>query len=96
MIKILILGHNGMLGHMLCKVFDKNKDYKVLTTNIRFPNWDTSMFEGIDYVINCIGSIPQKTNNFDVNWQVPIWLNNIDCRIIHPSSDCERTPNHAV
>ena len=90
MINILILGHKGMLGHMLFKVFNKNIKYNIITSDLRYPNWDKKMFEGIDFVINCIGAIPQKTNNFDINWQIPIWLNEeLNCKIIHPASDCE-------
>ena len=88
--KILILGHKGMLGHMVHKVFSSNPKYSIVTINERFPNWNKNMFNDIDYVINCIGSIPQKREYFDVNWQVPIWLNeNTNCKIIHPSTDCE-------
>lgn len=90
MINILILGHKGMLGHMLFKVLNKNIKYNIITSDLRYPNWDKKMFEGIDFVINCIGAIPQKTNNFDINWQIPIWLNEeLNCKIIHPASDCE-------
>ena len=73
---ILILGHNGMLGH-----------------NLRFPDQDFKdfirSFNG-DYIINCIGAIPQRTNKFEVNSELPIWLSdNITCKIIHPGTDCE-------
>ena len=90
MINILVLGHKGMLGHMVCKAFSYNEDYKIITTDKRFDEWDQSMFDNIDFVINCVGAIPQKTNKFDINWQVPIWLNeNTNCKIIHPATDCE-------
>ena len=35
--RILVLGHKGMLGHMVYNVL--NNDYKVKTINERFPNW---------------------------------------------------------
>ena len=90
MINILVLGHKGMLGHMVCKAFSYNEDYEIITTNKRFNEWEKNMFDNIDFVINCIGAIPQKTNKFDINWQVPIWLNeNTNCKIIHPATDCE-------
>ena len=90
MIKVLILGHKGMLGHMIHKVFRKNTNHKVITINERFPDWDKSIFDNIDFVINCIGAVHQKTDKFDINWQIPIWLNeNTNCNIIHPSTDCE-------
>ena len=86
--RILVLGHKGMLGHMVYNVLNNN--YKVKTINERFPNWNKEMFNGIDIIINCIGAIPQKVDKFDINWEVPIWLNeNTNCKIIHPATDCE-------
>ena len=86
--KVLILGHKGMLGHMVHKVFSNN--YEVVTIDDRFPDWSKDMFDGVDFIINCIGTIPQKTNEFDINWQIPIWLNaNTNCKVIHPATDCE-------
>ena len=86
--KILVLGHKGMLGHMVHKVFSNN--YEVVTIDDRFPDWSKDMFDGVDFIINCIGTIPQKTNEFDINWQIPIWLNaNTNCKVIHPATDCE-------
>ncbi len=90
MINILVLGHKGMLGHMVCRVFNQNSNYNILTISERFPNWNKNLFDNVDFVINCIGAIPQKTDNFDINWEIPIWLNeNTKCKIIHPATDCE-------
>lgn len=87
--KILILGHRGMLGHMVKKVLTNSK-FKIHTIKQRYPKWNPLMFKNVDFIINCIGSIPQKTNKFDINWEIPIWLeNNTNCKIIHPSTDCE-------
>lgn len=89
--KVLILGHNGMLGHMVAKYL-ADKCICKLTTH-RFPSdgfkKEVSEFDG-DYIVNCIGAIPQRTKNFNVNFELPIWLNNnAKCNIIHPSTDCE-------
>ena len=85
---ILVLGHKGMLGHMVHKVLSDN--YEIKTINERFPNWNKEMFNEVDLIINCIGAIPQKTKEFDINWQIPLWLDeNTDCNIIHPATDCE-------
>ena len=90
MINILVLGHKGMLGHMVCRVFNQNSNYNILTISERFPNWNKNLFDNVDFVINCIGAIPQKTDNFDINWEIPLWLDkNTDCNIIHPATDCE-------
>ena len=46
-------------------------------------------FDG-DYIINCIGAIHQRTNQFNINWELPQWLDeNANCKIIHPGTDCE-------
>ena len=55
-----------------------------------FQIGDKEMFNDIDVIINCIGAIPQKVDKFDINWEIPIWLNeNTNCKIIHPATDCE-------
>jgi dTDP-4-dehydrorhamnose reductase len=90
--KVLVLGHKGMLGHMVSKLLS-TKGIEVFNTECR---WSTSCFKNIikkfegDYIINCIGAIPQKTNYFNINWKLPQWLDeNANCKIIHPGTDCE-------
>jgi dTDP-4-dehydrorhamnose reductase len=90
--KVLILGHNGMLGHMVFKYLT-SKNIICETTNLRWPTDEfknkIKNYEG-DFIINCIGAIHQKTNNFDVNWELPIFLDFYsNCKIIHPGTDCE-------
>lgn len=87
--KVLVLGHNGMLGHMVVKYL-QSQNINVVTTLKRFPNWDIeTMFNGIDYVVNCIGAIPQRTSYFSINYELPKWLSKIDVKVIHPGTDCE-------
>jgi len=90
--RVLILGHNGMLGHMVMKYLESN-DISIDTTNLR---WSTNEFKTFikdydgDFIINCIGAIHQRTNEFDVNWELPIFLDfHSKCPIIHPGTDCE-------
>lgn len=90
--KILILGHKGMLGHMVLKYFQRTA-YDCQTINYRWPSEQfqevIQQFEG-DYIINCIGKIPQKTDRFAANYLIPAWLDlNANCRIIYPGTDCE-------
>lgn len=89
---ILVLGHNGMLGHMLVKYLT-DQNHIIHTINSKFPSKkfknDVLKFNG-EYIINAIGSIPQKTNIFDINYELPIWLDRYSsAKIIHPSTDCE-------
>ena len=87
--KVLVLGHKGMLGHMVTKYLLDN-DVEVITTSARWPKSPFKLGVRLDYVINCIGAIPQRTDTFDINWQLPIWLDlHSPCKVIHPGTDCE-------
>jgi len=76
--KILLLGHKGMLGHMVRKYLDTSTDYEVyILEGDRFPSDSFTGFvlsHNWDYIINCIGAIPQRTTNFSVNYELPMWL----------------------
>lgn len=88
--KVLVLGHSGMLGHMVAKYLSEN-NFDVHCLSERWPTCKESIlsFNG-DYIVNCIGSIPQRTSDFEINWSIPIWLDlNCECKIIHPGTDCE-------
>jgi len=89
--RVLILGHTGMLGHMVSRYLSDKCVCEYITD--RFPSnlfkSAVSNFDG-DFIINCIGAIPQKTKDFSINYEFPIWLcNNSSVRIIHPSTDSE-------
>ena len=91
--KVLVLGHTGMLGNAVCNYLRQSEDISFVTTKYRWPTdaFKTSVknFDG-DFIINCIGAIPQRTDKFEINYELPIWLDeNVDCRIIHPATDCE-------
>ena len=89
---VLVLGHNGMLGHMVF-TYLKTKNIDTKTTNLRWPTEKFKEyirnFDG-DFIINCIGAIHQRTKTFDVNWELPIFLDFYSkSKIIHPGTDCE-------
>lgn len=89
---VMVLGHKGMLGHMVVKYLSDN-GYNVTTCEYRYPSNEFKEFirkyTG-NYIINCIGSIPQKIKDFSINYELPIWLDmNANCNIIHPGTDCE-------
>lgn len=88
---ILILGHTGMLGHMVKKYLEQ-----FYTIDIINNRWPSSEFKTeiknskATYIVNCIGAIHQRTKDFDVNFELPIWLDsNFNGKIIHPGTDCE-------
>tara|TARA_R100000742_G_C4231118_1_gene52647 strand:- start:22 stop:738 length:717 start_codon:yes stop_codon:yes gene_type:complete len=92
--KVLVLGHSGMLGNTVCDYLRGLDDISIVTTRYRWPtdSFKTSIknFDG-DYIINCIGAIPQRTNKFEINYELPIWLDkNVTCRVIHQDTDMKR------
>jgi dTDP-4-dehydrorhamnose reductase len=86
--KVLVLGHNGMLGKVVFSYL--NKYYDVYTINHRYPTDefinDVRNFNG-EWVVNCIGAIPQKCSDFKVNYELPIFLDEIGFKVIHCSTD---------
>ena len=92
--KVLVLGHSGMLGNTVCDYLRGLDDISIVTTRHRWPteSFKTSIKNfGGDYIINCIGAIPQRTDKFGVNYELPIWLDkNVTCRVIHQDTDARR------
>jgi dTDP-4-dehydrorhamnose reductase len=91
MMRILILGHTGMLGNAVYAYL--KQFYEIDIINYRWPSAEfidyIKTYDG-DYIINCIGAIPQKTNAFGINSILPVYLDlNVKCKIIHPATDCE-------
>ena len=93
---VLVLGHQGMLGHMVCKYY-ATQGITIETTNYR---WDTPEFKEFiknsksDCLVNCIGAIPQKKPAWEtfksINILLPDWLcDNFDGKVLHPTTDCE-------
>lgn len=93
--KILILGHNGMLGNAAYKFFSKNYE----TTIIEESRWNTIEYKNklllsnAEVIINCVGAIPQKKYSKEyyglLNVELPIFLETTGKKVIHPSTDCE-------
>jgi dTDP-4-dehydrorhamnose reductase len=90
--KVLILGHKGMLGNAVEK-FLKQKKINLITTNFRWPTNEFKEFIkncNCDFIVNCIGSIPQRKSSFSVNHELPKWINeNTMGKCIYPGTDCE-------
>ena len=98
--KILVLGHKGMLGNVVVKYFTTQENYEVLTTDTR---WGHELFKEAlknteaSFIVNCIGAIPQKKFIDDtfttINFDLPVFLETLNKRIIHPTTDCEFSGN---
>lgn len=93
-IKILILGKNGLLGNMVYSWFSNSEKFIVMDIdeNLRWPSAnfkDSVINSDAEFIINCIGAIHQKTKNFSINHELPIWLDSIGKKIVHPGTDCE-------
>lgn len=98
--RVLILGHGGMLGHVVGRHLSE-KGYAVKTLSVRFTVGSADAFfaavEGVSplVVINCIGAITQKAHSreamYEANAILP-WL--LRARLspgsllIQPSTDC--------
>ncbi len=95
--KVLVLGHTGMLGNAVYKYLHNQKDkFLVLTSSERWPDEsfkDELASTSAEVIINCIGLIPQTkplpTEYAKINIELPIFLDTLGKKIIHPSTDCE-------
>jgi dTDP-4-dehydrorhamnose reductase len=94
--KILVLGHKGMLGRSVFRHFSSLPEYEVVTLTSR---WGDVLFSeeilaiGPNFIINCIGKIPQK-NPIEAEYEhlnvaLPRFLETLGIKVIHPSTDCE-------
>ena len=88
--KVLILGHTGMLGSTVYDYFMGEVDSLTFISD----RWPEDIFKDMvkqfdgDYIINCIGAIPQRTDKFEINYELPVWLDkNVTCRVIHQDTD---------
>ena len=90
--KVLVLGHSGMLGNAVSKYLT-SEGVEVLKITSRWPSsqfMDDVKSCQAQYVVNCIGAIPQRTDEFSINRDLPIWLEeNAGSLIVHPGTDCE-------
>ena len=92
--KVLVLGHKGMLGHVVYDYLKENK-YKVITYK-----GDATEFEKLekfinkknpDVVINCIGKLnvcKDRQQQILVNTVLPQVLSQFSKRLIHISTNC--------
>jgi dTDP-4-dehydrorhamnose reductase len=92
--RILVLGHKGMLGHMVCMYLESLE----LMVETIVEKWPSNEFKNnvknskADFLINCIAAIPQKKdkNYFELNIKLPIWLaKNFNGKMINPATDGE-------
>ena len=71
--KILILGHKGMLGSMVCAYF-KYMGIDYITTDLKWPTLDFEKyledFKG-DYIVNCIAITNPTRKGIQVNYELP-------------------------
>jgi len=94
--RILVLGHAGMLGNAVEKHFSRSSEHTVLTISARWPSesFKQAIAESsAEVIINCIGKIPQHNPSVgdyeEVNVALPVFLDTLGVRVVHPSTDCE-------
>ena len=72
---------------MILEIITTEKRWGDTTFKSKLENTDASV------IINCIGAIPQKKPSderyIDINVNLPIFLESLGKRIIHPTTDCE-------
>lgn len=96
MSNILVLGHRGMLGRAVAGYLATLPDHAVETTPHRFGEeaFETAVKNSnADFIINCIGKIPQKkpiAGEYEfLNVELPEFLETTCKHVVHPSTDCE-------
>ena len=94
--KVLVLGHNGMLGRAAVTYFGTIPTIEVHTTMSRFGDSDfKNVIDAIapDFILNAIGKIPQKKPTEVeyklINTDLPLYLDTLGYKVILPTTDCE-------
>jgi dTDP-4-dehydrorhamnose reductase len=97
-VNIVILGSKGMLGSAVTRYFEKNSiDFFTFDNrfNLENPYYYVEALNRMqpDFIINCIGSIPQTNKDlshyFICNSVLPAFLScHADGFIVQPSTDC--------
>ncbi|MCX6926851.1 MAG: sugar nucleotide-binding protein [Verrucomicrobia bacterium] len=98
--RVFVLGHNGMLGHVVAR-FLEEQGCEVVTSPLRYhgaardPLVETVRDSGSKWIVNALGRIKQKTEDpadlYLTNSVFPLHLSarmRSDQRLIHASSDC--------
>jgi dTDP-4-dehydrorhamnose reductase len=98
--RVFVLGHRGMLGHVVAR-FLEQQGCEVVTSPARYggaardPLVETVRDSGCGWIVNALGRIKQKTEDaselYLANSLFPLHLSarmRPDQRLIHASSDC--------
>lgn len=98
--KVFVLGHRGMLGHVVARYLSES-GFEVVTSELRFqPLPKDPLIEAVcesdcRWVVNAMGRIKQKSNApdelFTLNVLFPLHLRTKlrpEQRILHASSNC--------
>lgn len=96
MSNVLILGHKGMLGNAVLQYLESTKKFKINSVSVRYgeEGFEQAVKDcNPDFIVNCIGIIPQKKPTVDdyrrINIELPTFLETLGVRTVHPSTDCE-------
>ena len=100
MTRVFVLGHRGMLGHMVA-AYLREQGCEVITSSLRYGGGpQDGLVEAVrqspcTWVVNALGAIPQKGRGpeemYRANTHFPLHLLQAlrtDQRLIHASSDC--------
>jgi dTDP-4-dehydrorhamnose reductase len=95
--RVLVLGHKGMLGRAVYKYLQTQPAVTILTLETRWGEEgfkDEILDKKPNFIINAIGKIPQKqpaslAEYSSINIELPRFLDTLGIKTILPSTDCE-------
>jgi dTDP-4-dehydrorhamnose reductase len=103
-VNVVVLGSTGMLGHTVVECLSADPRFRVIgcsrrgtACHINALDFVLNVPEETDYVINCIGIIPQAQNHnrkemFHVNaffpWRLQVLCASMGIKLIQVSTDC--------
>jgi dTDP-4-dehydrorhamnose reductase len=92
--RVLVLGHRGLLGNCVVKYLSSFRELKINTTESRWPDFTFVDFlkkSKFEWIVNCIAQVPQAEplagDLFITNLGLPVFLSTLDSNVIHPSSN---------
>lgn len=94
--RILVLGHSGMLGNAVAKYITESTQHELVTASVRFPGAESeaAVSDALpDAIVNCIGAIPQRkptdAEYRSLNVELPKFLDTLGVPVVYPTTDCE-------
>jgi dTDP-4-dehydrorhamnose reductase len=87
--RVLVLGHRGMLGHVVARRFAE-RGHEVITTDFRYDGESLPFLGWAEAVVNCAGVVTVAPGLMVTNVLLPLHLAGLleGRTLVHPSTDC--------